>query len=153
MFLFLSTCGILRIHSCSGNLCFKWFFVFIVLSSRHLHVALQLAQCYHQLGPDPCSEFSSELRAHCSAIIVSQLLRIVHNFCFCGSHFFCSNINLEDIVLDVDQDKLFTSVTKSPISSKCILMSLPLLLGTRITKPPSDAKRFLQHCTTLCAHQ
>ena len=29
-FMFFSTRGILRVHSCSGNLCFQWFLVFIV---------------------------------------------------------------------------------------------------------------------------
>ena len=41
-------------------------------------------QCHHQLAPDLCSEFSSDLRAHCSATIVSRLLRNFHNFGFCG---------------------------------------------------------------------
>ena len=34
----------------------------------HLHGALQLVHCHHQLGPDPCSEFSLDLRTHSSAI-------------------------------------------------------------------------------------
>ena len=49
---------------------------------RHLHVALQLAQCHHQVRPDLYSEISLDLRAHCFATVVSRLLRIVHNIGF-----------------------------------------------------------------------
>ena len=69
--------------------------------SRHLHVAPQLVQCHNQQGPDPCSEFSLDLRARCSAILVSRLLRIVHNVGFCWLHFF-AQIEIGDVVFDVN---------------------------------------------------
>ena len=37
-----------------------------------------------------CSEFSLDLRAHCSALLVSRLLRIVHDTVFLLTSFLCS---------------------------------------------------------------
>ena len=78
-------------------------------SFLHLHGALQLVQRHHLFGPDPCSDFSSDLRAHCFAIIISTLLESVHNFGLCGFQFF-AQIEIEDVVLDVDWNELLSSV-------------------------------------------
>ena len=86
-FMFFSTRGILRVHSCSGNLCFQWFFVFIVshlTSSRCASIGSMASQCV----PDPCSAFSSDIRAQCSTTIVSWMLRTIHNVGLCGCHSF-----------------------------------------------------------------
>ena len=74
-----------------------------------LHVALHLVQCYHQLGPDLCAELLLDLRANCSAILVSWLLRIDHNIGFCGLHIFAQN-EIEDVVFDIDWNELFSTV-------------------------------------------
>ena len=82
MFLFLSTRGILGIQSCSGNPRFQWFFIF---TAPHFDIFTWRYNWFNVItnrGPDPCSEFSSDLRAHCSAILNSRLLRIVHNMGF-----------------------------------------------------------------------
>ena len=80
---FLSTRGIIRIHSYSGNLCSQWLPRLHRFPLRHLQRALQLVPCHHRLEPDPCSEFSSDLRARCPVILVSWLLRLVHSIGFC----------------------------------------------------------------------
>ena len=46
---------------------------------------------------------------HCSAILVSRLVKFVHNSGFFGLHFF-AQIEIEDVVFDVDWDELFSSV-------------------------------------------
>ena len=56
MFLFLSTRGICRDSFLlwEFNFCFQWFFLFVVSTFRHLHGALQLVRCNHQLAVSSC---------------------------------------------------------------------------------------------------
>ena len=111
-----------------------------------------MVQCHHQVAPDLCSEFSMDLHARYYAILVSWLLRIVHNIGLCGLHFF-AQIEVEDVLFDADWNELysliFRNVSSFPGQFSCALESLnhrPIpnrnndVLGTR----------FLQHCTTRC---
>ena len=111
MFLFFLTRGILGIHPWPGNPP-PW-------TVFHLHRAPRgapIGQVSSPMGregrggePDRCSEFSLDLRAHCSAILVSELLRIVDNIGFCWRHFF-AYVEIEDVVPDVDWNELSSSV-------------------------------------------
>ena len=123
---------VLRFYSCSGNICFQWLFVFI---ASHFDICTGAS-----IGsmPEKCSEFPFDLRAHCSATIVSQLLSIVHNVGFCGFQFF-AQIEIEDVVLDVGRNELFLPYQFTCLS-KYILISWPKFLCTGIMKPPSDPK-------------
>ena len=85
MFLFLSTCG--GIHSDSGNLLLPKVLHLPHFPFRHLHEVLQSVPCHHLLAQRLDSKFSLDLRAHCSAILVSRLLSIVHIVGFCGNYF------------------------------------------------------------------
>ena len=58
--------------------------------------------------PDRCSELSLDLQAHCSATLVSRLLRLIHDIGFCGFHVFAQK-EIEDVVFDVDWSELFSS--------------------------------------------
>ena len=124
MFLFLSTCGILRIHSLLWKPLLPMALHLHRFLYRHLLGAFQLVQCHHQLGPDLCSEFSLDLRTRCSAILVSRLLRIVHNIGFCGFHFF-AQVEIEDVVFDADWNELFLPCELTNLS-KFILISWPI---------------------------
>ena len=76
---------------------------------RHFHGAFQLVQCHHQLEPHPRSEFSLDVRAHRSAMLVSRLLRIVCNIGFFGFHF-SAQIEIENVVFEVDWNELLSSI-------------------------------------------
>ena len=160
MFLFLSTRGILRIHSCSGNLCFQRILHLHRFPFWHLHGIPQLVRCHHQLEPDMFSEFPLDWRARCSAILVPRLLSIVHNISFCQLQLFAEP-EIEDVVFDVDWNELFRSApTQHSFEMHphfvavfgCALESwnhrwLPYrnLMVLRA--------RFLQHCTLPCVLQ
>ena len=121
---------------------FQWFFVFIV---SHFDICTVHFIWFNVIYP--CWEFSLDLRAHCSTILVSWLLR-----------FFVHNI----VLVSVD----FTSLLKKKLKmlssmltgmscflpwqltnlSKCILISRPILLCTGIMQPPSDPNRILSSC-------
>ena len=77
MILFFSTHGILRVHSGSGNFCFFFFCFFFFFLFRHLHEIPPLARCHHQWVLHLHSKLSLDLRAHCSAILVSRLSTIL----------------------------------------------------------------------------
>ena len=64
---------------------------------RHLHVALQLVRCHLQLGQICVQSFRWTHER--SVILVSRLLRIVHNIGFCGLHFF-GQMEIEEVVFD-----------------------------------------------------
>ena len=76
---FLSACWILWIHSDSGNFSFRERVPRLLrFPFRHLHEIPQLVRCHHRWVLHLDSEFSLDLRAHCSTILVSRLLSIVH---------------------------------------------------------------------------
>ena len=131
MFLFLSARGILRIHSDSGNFCFQWFFIFLI---SHFDICTRFSNwfdvtsrfrvfiCHHrfptansswmasnQLVQRLDSEFSLDLRAHCSATIVSRLQSIVHIVGFCGFHF-SVHLEIANVVFEIKWNKLVLSI-------------------------------------------
>ena len=75
---------------------------------RHLHESPQLVRCHHQWVRHIDSEFSLDLRAHCSAILVSRLLTvlcktmisIVHIVGLCRFHF-SIQVEIENVVFEV----------------------------------------------------
>ena len=86
------------------------FFNFIVSNFDTLTWHFNWFNCHHQLEPDLCSEFSLDLRAHCSAILVSQLLRIFVIMDFLKTFTSVHEIEIEDVLLDLDWNELFSSV-------------------------------------------
>ena len=78
-------------------------------SSRHLHVALQLARCHHQMASDHCSVFPLDLRARCSATLVSRLLSVVHIIGLCGLHF-SVQVEIENVVFEIHWNELVLSI-------------------------------------------
>ena len=91
MFLFLSARWILRIHSDSGNFCFQGFLIFFV---SLFDICTRFPNWFDVItngGYNLDSEFSLDLRAHCSGILASRLLTvlrktmlsIVHSVGFC----------------------------------------------------------------------
>ena len=67
---------------------------------RHLPEALQVVRCHYQLAPHHDSEFSLDLRAHCSALLVSRLLRVVREIVgFCGFHI-SAQVQVENVVFE-----------------------------------------------------
>ena len=93
---FILTLGIPRVSSSS--------------TFRHLHQIHQLVRCHSQLVLHLDSEFSLDLRAHCSAISVSRLLTvlrktmisIVHIVGLCRSHF-SIQVEIENIGFEIDK--------------------------------------------------
>ena len=77
---------------------------------RHLHEILQLVRCHHQSARHLDSEFSLDLRAHCSAIPVSRLLSVVHIIGFCGFHF-SVQVEIENVVLEINWNELVLSIS------------------------------------------
>ena len=60
----------------------------------HLHVTLQLVHCLHLIGATSVFRVSVGLTsAHCCAILVSRLLRSVHNIWFLLISLLCSGRN------------------------------------------------------------
>ena len=90
-FLFFSTRGILRIHSCSGNLCFQRFFVFIV--SHFDMVRFIWLNAITSWGPDPCSELSLDSRAYCSLHTRFAAVENCSQYWFLWISFLCSKRN------------------------------------------------------------
>ena len=76
---------------------------------RHLHQILQLVRCHHQLVQHLGSEFSLDLRAHCSATLVSRLLSVVHIIGFCGFHF-SGRVEIEKVLVERNWDELVLSI-------------------------------------------
>ena len=58
------------------------------------------------MEPELCSEFSLDIRAPGTAILVSGMLRSVHNIGFCG----LAQIESQDVAFDVDWNELVSSV-------------------------------------------
>ena len=90
---------------------------------RHL-LEIQLVRCHHQLVKHLDSEFSLDLREHCSAIPVSRLLTvlrrtmisIVHVVGLCRFHF-SIQVEIESVVFEMDKNEFvlpyqFTSFSK-----------------------------------------
>ena len=103
----LSTRRTVRIHICSENTRFQRFFIFIHhFPFQPLPRGTSIGSKSSPLGAR--SVFSLDSRAHSSAILVSRLLRLVHNVGFCGFRFFVQ-VEIEDVVLAVDCDELFSS--------------------------------------------
>ena len=55
------------------------------------------------------SEFSLDLRAHCSAILVSRLMSIVHIVGLSGRHF-SVQVDIENVVFEIDWDEFVLSM-------------------------------------------
>ena len=95
MFLFLFARWIPWIHADTGDFLLPRVPHPLRFPFRHLHKIPQLVRCLHQLVLHLDSEFSLDLRAHCSAIPVSRLLTvlrktmisIVHTVGLCRFHF------------------------------------------------------------------
>ena len=66
-------------------------------------------RCHHQLVQRLDSEVSLDLRAHCSAILVSRLLSIVHIVGFCGLHF-SVQVDIENVVSEINWNKIVLSI-------------------------------------------
>ena len=81
---------------------------------RHLHEALQLVPCHHQLVQHHDSNFSLDLRAHCAALLVSRLLRVVRKIVgFCGFHL-SAQVEVENVIFEIYRNKLFSSMPVQP---------------------------------------
>ena len=76
---------------------------------RHLHEILELVRFHHQLVQRLDSEFSLDLRAHCSAMLVSRLLSIVHIVGFCGLHF-SVQVEVKNVIFEINWNKLILSI-------------------------------------------
>ena len=117
MFLFLSAQWILWIHSDSGNFCFQGFLIFFVSHVDICTRSPQLVRCHHQLVLHLDSQFSLNLRAHCSAITVSRLLTvlrkimisIVHTVGLCWFHF-SIQVEIENVVFEKDKNVFVLSM-------------------------------------------
>ena len=135
MFLFLSTCGILRVPSCSGNLCFQWLFIFIVshfdIFTEHSNVIKNWDQIYVQ-----SFRWTYERGALPYSFPSCQELFAILVFVDSTS---CAQIEIEDAVFGVDWNELFLPYQLTYVST-CILISWPMLLCTGIVKPPPDPK-------------
>ena len=94
--------------------------MFLIYFVRHLHEIPRLGRCHQQLVLHLDSEFSSDLRAHCSAIPVSRLLTvlcnirisIVHIAVPCRFHF-SIQVEIENVVFEIDSRGFHAN---SPIS-------------------------------------
>ena len=77
---------------------------------RHHHKALQLVQCHCQWVQHRDSEFSVYLRAHCSAILVPRLLRVLRkNVGVCGVHL-SAPVEIENVVFGIHGNELVSSM-------------------------------------------
>ena len=76
---------------------------------RHLHVIPQLVRCHHQLASHLDSELSLDLRAHCSATLVSRLLSVVHIVGLCGFHF-SVQVKIEKNVFEINWNEFVLSI-------------------------------------------
>ena len=93
---------------CSWDSSDSWFFTFLI-PIRHPHRILQSVRCHHQLAQRLDSEFSLDLQAHCSAMLVSRQLSIVHIAGFCGFHV-PAQAEIENVVFEINWNKLVLSV-------------------------------------------
>ena len=57
----------------------------------------------------PDSEFSLDLQAHCSAILVSRLLSVVHIVGLRGFHF-CVQVEIENVVFEINWNEFVLSM-------------------------------------------
>ena len=76
---------------------------------RHLHMIPQLVRCHHQLASHLDSELSLDLRAHCSATLVSRLLSVVHIVGLCGFQF-SVQVKIEKIVFEINWNEFVLSI-------------------------------------------
>ena len=67
-----------------------------------------LVRYHHQFVLHLDSEFSLDLRAHCSAILVFRLLSIVHIVGLCGFHF-SVHVEIENVVCELDRNEFALS--------------------------------------------
>ena len=150
---------ILGIHSCSGNLCVQRFFIFIVSHFAIFTWRFNWFKVITNGGQICVQNFSLDIRAHCSAILVSRLLKIVHTIDFCGLQRF-ANIEVEDVVIDVDWNGLSSSVPTHQsfelhphfMAKFAVRWNHETAVGSKIENLDVLCTRFLQHCTTLmCA--
>ena len=109
MFLFLSARGVLRIHSCSEDFCFQGFLIFFV---SHCDICTKLSNRFDVITNwrnISIQNFSLDLRANCSAILVSRLLSVVCIIGLCGLHF-SIQVQIENVVFEVDWNQLVLSI-------------------------------------------
>ena len=162
MFLFLSARWILRIHSDSGNFCFQKFLIFFV-SHFDICTRFQLVRCHHLLVLHLDSEFSLDLRAHCSAIPVSRLLTvlrktmigIVHIVVLCRFHF-SVQVEIENVVFEVDRNEVVLAMPIHQFSfldKFCCRSESCIHRYVRGRNLVVLCTRFLPHCTELCVLQ
>ena len=76
---------------------------------RYLHEALQLVRCHYKLVQHHGSEFSLDLRARYSAMLVSKLLRVVRKIVvLCWFHLSAQE-EVENFVSEIFKNELFAS--------------------------------------------
>ena len=119
---------------------------------RHLHEILQLVRCHHQMLQHVDSGLSLDLQAHCSAILVSRLLSVVHLVGFCGLHF-SVQVGTENIVLEINTSSARTQNDFSFLDQFCCKSEPCIHHLVPSWNLVALCARSLQHCTTRCVHQ
>ena len=102
MFLCLSTRGILRIQSHAGNSCFQKFFIFII---SHIDICTGFSNWFDVIT----SWCNISIRTHCSAILDSRLLSVVHINGLCGLYF-CVHVEIVGVVFGVSWGEFVLSI-------------------------------------------
>ena len=128
---------------------------------RYLHEALQLVRCHYKLVQHHGSEFSLDLRARYSAMLVSKLLRVVRKIVvLCWFHL-SAQVEVENFVSEIFKNELFASV---PVH-QFLEMSSHSLTTFAVNRNQKNhhrvpnrnlvflCTRSLHHCTKLCAPQ
>ena len=119
---------------------------------RHLHEIVQLVRCHHRLVLHLDSEFSLDLRAHCSAISVSRLLTvlrktmisIVHVVGLCRFHF-SVEVDVENVVFEIDWNEFVLSM---PIHQLLKMNSHPL---TNVNRNHACSHRHVRGRRDFCS--
>ena len=127
---------------------------------RPLRETLQLVRCHHQLVQRLDTEFSLDLRAHGSAILVSRLLSVVHSVGFCELHF-SIQIEFKNVAFGTNWNKLilstpahqFLEVISHYLTNFAVNRDHVSTVMSQVEIESSHASNFLQHNTTPCVHR